>query len=154
MAQFRSALTISDFMSAGSLVACTAGVFTQLGKRQIQAGELLSLGYGQGAGQDTADGRIFVDIRDNSASPGAVVKGKLRLTAYTPQMRPLVILGEYRIETLNQNNNDRTKQLPFPESVYQLSEDKYLVMEFMPDSTATVGQSNSSCVIDITEVQA
>ena len=154
MAQFRSALTIADFMASGSTVSCTAGVYTILGKRQIQAGELLSLGYGQGAGQDTADGRIFVDIRDNSASPGVVIKGKARLTAYTPQMRPLVILGEYRIETLNQNSTDRTKQLAYPESVYQLSEDKYLVLEFMPDATSTVGANNSSAVVDITEVQA
>lgn len=154
MAQFRSALTISDFMSSGSTVACTAGVYTQLGKRQIQAGELLSLGFGNQSGQNDSQGRIFVDIRDNSASPGAVIKGKVRLTAYTPQMRPLVILGEYRIETLNANSGDRTKWLPLSESVYQLSEDKYLVLEFMPDATSTVGANNSSCVIDITEVQA
>jgi hypothetical protein len=41
MAQFRSALTTTDFM-AGT-VACTAGLFTRLGARTVQAGELLSL---------------------------------------------------------------------------------------------------------------
>lgn len=154
MAQFRSALTIADFMAAD--VACNPGVYNQLGKRQIMAGELLSLGFGQQSGQNDAAGRIFIDLKDNSASPGADVAGKVRLTAYTPQMRPLVILCEYRTDTLNANGSDRTKWLPLPESVYQLSEDKYLVLEFLPDSAAaiTVSHTNSKAVIDITEVQA
>lgn len=154
MAVFRSALTIADFMPTSD-TATVAGVYTQLGKRQIQAGELLSLGFGAQSDQAGAQGRIFVDIRDNSASPGVVVKGKLRLTAYTPQMRPLVILGEYRIETLNANATDRTKWLPLNESIYQISEDKFLVLEFMPDTgSPTISHTNSTAVIDITEVQA
>jgi hypothetical protein len=112
------------------------------------------LGFGQQQGQQDAQGRIFVDIRDNTVSPGAVVPGVVRLTAYTPQDRPLVILAEFRVETLNQNTSDRTKQLPFPESIYQLSEDKKLVIEFKPDATATVSNTNTKMVIDITEVQA
>lgn len=152
MAQFRSALTVNDFMSG--TVPCTQGIFTRLGARVIQAGELMSLGFGQESGQNNAQGRIFVDIRDNTASPGAVVPGVVRLTAYTPQDRPLVILAEFRVETLNQNSADRTKQLPFPESIYQLSEDKKLVVEFKPDATTTVSNTNTKMVIDITEVQA
>jgi hypothetical protein len=152
MAQFRSALTTSDFMTG--TVACTQGLFTRLGARTIQAGELLSLGFGTQSGQQDAQGRIFVDVRDNTASPGAIVPGVVRLTVYTPQDRPLVILAEFRVETLNQNSADRTKQLPFPESIYQLSEDKKLVIEFKPDATATVSNTNTKMVIDITEVQA
>ncbi|MDP4170145.1 MAG: hypothetical protein Q8906_06000 [Bacillota bacterium] len=152
MAQFRSALTTADFMTG--TVACTQGLFTRLGARVIQAGELLSLGFGNQSGQQDAQGRIFVDIRDNTASPGAVVPGVVRLTVYTPQDRPLVILAEFRVETLNQNSADRTKQLPFPESIYQLSEDKKLVIEFKPDATATISNANTKMVIDITEVQA
>lgn len=154
MAQFRSALTTSDFMSSGSTVACTAGLFTRLGARTIQAGELLSPGFGNQSGQQDAQGRIFIDLRDNGTTPGAQVAGKVRLTVYTPQDRPLVILYEFRTETLNQNNNDRTKLLSFPESLYQISEDKKLVLEFCPDSTVTVGATNTKMVIDITEVQA
>jgi hypothetical protein len=152
MAQFRSALTTTDFMSG--TVACTAGLFTRLGSRVIQAGELLSLGFGNQSDQAGAQGRIFVDVRDNTASPGAIVPGIVRLTVYTPQDRPLVILAEFRVETLNQNSSDRTKQLPFPESIYQISEDKKLVIEFKPDATATVSNTNTKMVIDITEVQA
>jgi hypothetical protein len=154
MSTFRSALTVNDFMSPAGTVACTGGIFTRIGARIIQAGELLSLGFGPQGGQNDSQGRIFVDMRDNSASPGAVVPGVVRLTAYTPQDRPLVILAEFRVETLNQNSADRTKQLPWPESIYQISEDKKLVLEFKPDATATIAQANTKMVIDITEVQA
>lgn len=152
MAQFRSALTTTDFMTG--TVVCTAGIFTRIGARTIQAGELLSLGFGQQSGQQDAQGRIFVDIRDNGTSPGVVAPGVVRLSAYTPQDRPLVILAEFRVETLNANTGDRTKQLPFPESIYQLSEDKKLVIEFKPDATVTVSNANTKMVVDITEVQA
>lgn len=152
MSTFRSALTVNDFMTG--TVTCNGGIFTRLGARIIQAGELMSLGYGSQGGQNDSQGRIFVDIRDNTASPGVVVPGIVRITAYTPQDRPLVILCEFRVETLNQNATDRTKQLPFPESIYQISEDKKLVVEFKPDSTATVSNLNTKMVIDITEVQA
>jgi hypothetical protein len=152
MVTFRSALITSDFMTG--TVSCTAGLFTRLGARTIQAGELMSLGYGSQSGQGDAQGRIFVDLRDNTASPGVQVAGTVRLTAYTPQDRPLVILAEFRTESLNQNNSDRTKLVPWPESIYQLSEDKKLVMEFKPDATVTVSNTNSKMVIDITEVQA
>lgn len=152
MAQFRSALTTTDFMTG--TVSCASGIFTRLGARTIQAGELLSLGFGSQSGQQDAQGRIFIDVRDNGTAPGAVVPGVVRISAYTPQDRPLVILSEFRVETLNQNTSDRTKQLPFPESIYQLSEDKKLVIEFKPDSTATVSDTNTKMVIDITEVQA
>ena len=146
MATFRSALVTSDFMTG--TVSCPSGLFTRLGARTIQAGELLSLGYGPQSGQQDAQGRIFVDIRDNTASPGAQVNGTVRLTAYTPQDRPLVILAEFRTEALNQNSADRTKLLPWPESIYQLSEDKKLVIEFKPDATATISNANTKMVID------
>lgn len=152
MSTFRSALITSDFMTG--TVTCPAGIFTRLGARVIQAGELLSLGYGSQSGQQDAQGRIFADVRDNGTAPGLQVNGTFRITAYTPQDRPLVILAEFRTEALNQNSADRTKLLPWPESIYQVSEDKKIVIEFKPDATATISNVNTKMVIDITEVQA
>lgn len=153
MAQFRSALTQNDLI-ASATVSCPAGQFTKLGERKIEAGEELSIGYGAQDGQESAQGRIFVDMRDNAASPGAVVDGVLRLQVYSPQNRPLVILGEYRTETLRTGSGDRTKQVPLAESAYLLTEDKKLVLEFMPDSVATIGKSNTKIIFDTTEVEA
>lgn len=149
---FRSALTANDLISAATVV-CAAGQYTQLGKRVIQAGELLSLGFGDESGQNAAQGRIFIDLKDSTTSPGVAVNGTVRLSAYTPQMRYLVNLGEWRTETLRAGTGDRTKQVPLNESMYQLSEDKILALEFLPDSAITLGKVNSSILIDTTEVQ-
>jgi hypothetical protein len=152
MATFRSALTQSDLISSAT-VSVVPGQFVQLGARTIQAGELLSCGYGDQSGQADAQGRIYALIKDNSGTP-ATLNGTLRLTVYTPQNRPLMILGEWRTETLSTGAGDRTKQVPFPESVYQLSEDKKLALEFNCDTTATVAKANSTILFDTTEVQA
>lgn len=150
--EFRSALTKNDLISGDIVVA--VGQYSILGKRTIQAGELLSIGFGQESGMDSAQGRIFIDIKNNAVSPGAVLDGTLRLSVYTPQMRYLVNLGEWRTETLRSGAGDRTKQIPLNESVYQLSEDKILCLEFLPDVAGTVGKNNSSVLLDTTEVQA
>lgn len=150
MAQFRSALTQNDLISAAT-VSCMAGQFTKLGERKIEAGEELSIGYGLHDGQESAQGRIFADLRDNAATPGAEVNGVFRLQVYTPQNRPMVILAEYRTETLRTGSGDRTKQVPLAESSYLLTEDKKLVLEFMPDETATIGKTNSKIIFDTTE---
>lgn len=153
MAQFRSAKTQNDLISATTVVA-TAGQYQWLGSYQIMSGELLSIGFGSQSGQNDAQGRFFCSIMDNTASPGVAINGTVRLTVYTPQKRPLMILGEWRTETLSTGSGDRTKQVPLPESIYQLSEDKYLALEFMPDATATVGKANTKIVVDTTEWQA
>lgn len=152
MATFRSALTQNDLISAAT-VAVTAGQYTILGKRTIQAGELLSIGFGDESGQNNAQGRVFMSIKDNAASPGADISGTLRLSVYTPQMRYLTNLGEWRTETVSTGTGDRTKMVPLPENIYQLSEDKILALEFNPDASGTVGKANSKILLDTTEVQ-
>lgn len=152
MGQFRSALTQNDLISSAT-VSCPAGQFTKLGERKIEAGEELSIGFGLQDGQENAQGRIFADLRDNAASPGAVVSGVFRLQVYSPQNRPMFILGEWRTETLSTGSGDRTKQVPLKEDQYLLTEDKKLVLEFMPDATVTIGKTNTKILLDTTEYE-
>lgn len=152
MGQFRSALTQNDLIT-NATTAVVAGQFNKLGERKIEAGEELSVGYGQQDGQESAQGRIFADIRDNAASPGAVVPGVFRLQVYSPQNRPMFILGEWRTETLSTGSGDRTKQVPLKEDQYLLTEDKKLVLEFMPDAAATIGKVNTKILLDTTEYE-
>jgi hypothetical protein len=144
--RFRSAFTKNELITADTV--CSAGIFTKLGEYKVQAGELCTIGYGEQSGQESAQGRIFLDLK---TSASAVVPGTVRLQAYSPQNRPLVILGEWRIEVLNQGSGDRTKQVPLAEAMYWLSEDKKLFLEFNPDSTATVAKAQSTVLIDTTE---
>ena len=147
---FRSALTQNDLI-ANATTSGIAGQYVKLGERKIEAGEALSIGFGQQSGQESAQGRIFIDVRDNAASPGAVINGTIRLQVYSPQNRPLVILGEWRTETLRTGSGDRTKQIPLPEDIYQLTEDKKLVLEYMADAAQTVGKTNTIVLLDTTE---
>jgi hypothetical protein len=147
---FRSALTQNDLVATAT-TAAIAGQYVKLGERKIEAGESLSIGFGSQSGQESAQGRIFIDIRDNGTSPGLVINGTVRLQVYSPQNRPLVILGEWRTETLRTGSGDRTKQIPLPEDIYSLTEDKKLVLEYMADAAQTVGKTNTIVLLDTTE---
>ena len=145
--RFRSALTSADLITSAT-TAVTAGQFVKLGEYKVQAGELITLGYGQESGQENAQGRIYVEIKNATVA----LKGTVRLQAYSPQNRPLVILGEWRTEVLSSGTGDRTKQVPLPEMMYWLSEDKKLVLEFNSDTTdAALTKSTSTILIDTTE---
>jgi len=144
--RFRSALTKNELIAVDT--ACSAGIFTKLGEYKVQAGELITIGFGEQSGQEAAQGRIFIDLK---VAAGTVIPGTVRLQAYSPQNRPLVILGEWRQEVLNQGAGDRTKQVPLPEQMYWLSEDKKLFLEFNPDATSTVAKTQSTVLIDTTE---
>jgi hypothetical protein len=144
--RFRSALTKNDLISADTVLV--AGQFVKLGERKIEAGELLAVGFGDESGQDNAQGRVFMDLK---TSASAVISGTVRLQVYSPQNRPLVILGEWRTETLSTGAGDRTKQIPFPEHTVWVSEDKKIVLEFNADAAATLAKAQSTILMDTTE---
>lgn len=143
---YRSAFIATDLISAAT-VACTAGQYNKLGEYQVQAGELVGLGFGEQSGQENATGRLYMLLQN--ATPAAV-NGTVRLQAYTPQNRPLEILAEFRTEAISQNATDRTKQMPLPFNNIFLSEDKKIFLEFNPDSTQTLTRANCTINMDIT----
>jgi hypothetical protein len=147
---YRSSMSVDDLISA-STVTCQAGVPTKLGEYRVQAGEMIALGYGEQSGLDNAVGRIFADIRDSGTAPGTAVKGKLRLSVFSPQDRPLQILSELDCDIVNDNETDRTKQTPFPFNKTFISEDKKLVLELIAKTTVTVGKTNSKLLFDTTQ---
>jgi hypothetical protein len=148
--QYRSSMTEEELIDTAT-VSVLAGQPVKLGEYVVSAGEMIMLGYETKSGLDDAVGRIFANIKDNSASPGVELKGKLRLSAYTPQGRPMRILAEFDTDIVNDNETDRTKQTPFPANGIFLSEDKKLVLEFISKTTATVGKTNSRILFDVTQ---
>jgi hypothetical protein len=149
MQTFRSAFTKAELISGD--VAVVTGQYNKLGEYKVEAGETITVGYGGQGGMDNAVGRIYGAIMNNAAAPGVEMKGKIRLSIHSPQNRPLKIITEFRTELLNTNASDRTKQTPLPEHVEVLTEDKKLVLEFLPDAGGTVGKANSSLIFDITQ---
>lgn len=144
--RYRSAFTAAQLVAADKAV--TAGEWARLGVYAVQAGEMISLGYGALSGMDNAVGRIYAKF---AASGGAEVTGKVRLTIYSPQDRPLKIMHEFRTEALNTSASDRTKQTPFAEGPEIITEDKKIVLEFLPDANATIAKAQSVLIMDITQ---
>jgi hypothetical protein len=145
---YRGAFTKTDLISAATKTT-VAGEYVRLGVYTVQAGEIISIGYGMLSGQDNAVGRIYMDLKDGSATPAAL-NGTVRLSAFSAQDRPQEILFEARTEAINNNGTDRTKQMPFPEHDLWLTEDKKLVLEFCCDTAATLTKANCTILMDIT----
>jgi hypothetical protein len=146
--QYRGAFTKAEMIKAAT-VALVRGEFIRVGEYNVQAGELISIGYGMLNGQESATGRIFLDLKDSTEVP-VQIDGTIRFVIVSPQDRPLEILAEYRSETLRTGTGDRTKQVPFAESDVWISEDKKLVMEVKADETATLSKANSTILFDVT----
>ncbi|QHA00531.1 hypothetical protein [Dehalobacter restrictus] len=149
METFRSAFTESDLID-GATVSVLAGQFVKLGEYQVQAGELVAVGYGAESGQESAQGRIYALLKDGEAVPG-IINGVVRVSIYSPQDRPIEILQEYRTETLNTSSTDRTKQVPLPLINAFVSEDKKIVLEMKADANATLTKANCDLIMDITK---
>lgn len=143
---FRSALTENELMDSAT-VDVLAGQFVKLGDRKVEAGELITIGFGMQSGQQNAQGRIFMDFNDDV---NAAVNGTARLSVYSPQNRPLKILGEWRSETLRSGETDRSLMIPLPENPTWISEDKKLVLEFEADANGIVSQANTDILMDTT----
>jgi hypothetical protein len=144
--RYRSAFTKNELISGD--IVLSAGQYNKLGQYVVQAGEQISIGYGSQGGMDNAVGRIYAML--NTSVP-AEIKGKLRLSIYSPQDRPMRIIWEMRTEALNTVATDRTKQTPLPESIELVTEDKKIVLEFLPDAAATLSKAQSTLFFDITQ---
>jgi hypothetical protein len=149
---FRSAFTKNDLV-AGTTVSVIAGQYIEVGSYTVPAGEMVSIGYGALSGQDTAEGRIFMELKDTTATP-VILDGTIRLLALSPQDRPLEVLAEFRTETLRYNSTDRTKMPPLAEHAVTLREDQQLCLQFKSDTTATLSKANSNLIMDCTKYVA
>jgi hypothetical protein len=147
---YRSAFNLASFMSANK--ALIAGQYNKLGEYEVKAGETITLGYGPNGTMSDAVGRIYGAIMDTAAAP-VELKGKIRLSIHSPQDRPLKIVDEFRTEALNTSSSDRTKQTPYPEHIEVVTEDKKIVLEFLPDAigTGTLNYAASALLFDITQ---
>jgi hypothetical protein len=146
--KYSTTLTQADLMD-NDTIAVLAGIPIKLGEYQVQAGEEIAIGFGPFAGQESAIGRIYAEIMDDTAT-AAEEPGMLRLSVWDPQNRPLIVLGEWRTETLSSGASDRSLRIPLPESNINLTEDQKLVLEFISDASDTVVKASSTIAVDCT----
>jgi hypothetical protein len=143
------------FSSAGTL-AVQAGKEYRLMEFKVEAGINYSFGEGFGTNYEDAIGRIFMDIRDNTAAPGAQVSGMVRLLWLKPSKKQGAIIREYHTSKLSSGETDARQQCPFPLQDQNgnwsplVSEDKYLAIEFIPDNDVTLSYANSKGNMSVT----
>jgi hypothetical protein len=144
---YPSSFTQDEMINAAT-VSVLKDVPTKLGEYKVQAGEVIGMGYGDSAELHNAVGRIFASLKTDAS---ADVKGKLRFSIYSPQNRPMQILGEYDLDIINDNETDRTKQRPLPFNKIFITEDKKLVCELISKTDVTVSKANSKMLFDVTQ---
>lgn len=152
MGKYRSAFTNAELFKA-ALVPVTAGESIWLGSYQVPVGEEVKLGWGASSGQGEAEGRIYIDLKDDQVVP-ADVDGTLRLSLYTPLNKLIEYVDEFRTETLRTGTGDRTKQVPYAERRYRVTPFKKIVLEFTPDASVNVSKANSTIVFDVGRIQS
>jgi hypothetical protein len=145
--QYRSSMSEQELITSAT-VSVLANQPVKLGEYKVQAGEMIMLGYETKSGLDDAVGRFYASIKSDTS---VELKGKLRLSVFSPQDRPIQILSEFDTDIVNDNPSDRTKQTPFPANGIFLSEDKKLVLEFISRTNATVSKANSVMLFDTTQ---
>lgn len=145
----RATLSTGDLIAAD--VAVSATQFTEIGRRTIPAGIGEALGYSSLEGQDSAAGRLFADVRDNTAAPGVVLNGVLRLDIHDPEDHVVRTLWEGRTEKLRATAADPGTHLPLPLIGDGIGESWSLVAKFRADAAgSTMGKTNTTLLVDIT----
>lgn len=149
---FRTTLGTGDFMAAD--VLCAVGQYVELGRNTVQAGVALALGYGSMEGQDSANGRLYLDVRNNGVAPGVIANGKVRIDIHNAQDRVIATIFEGRTERLRTSGTDPRQQLPFPWINAVNTEDVSFVFKFRADAAVTVSKTNTILSMDATIYEA
>jgi hypothetical protein len=149
---FRTTLNKGSLMS-GDVVA-SATQYVELGRFTVQAGVALAVGFGAMEGQDSAAGRVYIDLKDTTAAPGAAVNGQLRIDIHNAQDRVQSTIWEARTESVRSSASDRTQQLPMPWINAVATEDVAFVFKFKSDTAVTVSKTNSTILMDGTSYEA
>lgn len=149
---YRSTLNTRDIIAADE-TQLVKDTYVKIGQIVISADERIGMGYGAADNQETANGRIFCDLKDMSNQP---IVGMFRIEQESSQDMPIgvqPIVIDVDCNTINQGAGNRTEQIAFPFGNTLLSKDKKYV--FYIKSTAAgaapkLSRSNSNCLIDIT----
>lgn len=143
---YKTTLTQMDFVGAAT-VATTAAKWVEIGRVTIPAGTAYALGFGEQNGQDSAQGRLYMDTKDSTP---AVEAGMIRFEIRDPQDRPVKTVFESRTESVTTSATDRTQQLPFAERSEMIGEDFAIIFQFKGDASDLINKANSKFLIDTT----
>ncbi len=144
---YHDVMRLSNFTDIAATTACTQNKPQFIGSYKVPAGQGLELGFGPYASLDTAVGRIFMDAND---STDVDMNGKLRISIWDEEDRPVRILGNFDLAALRQSAvNLRT---PLAESGAIITQDKKLVLELIAyDAGKSFKLATSDLMMSVTK---
>lgn len=144
---FPTTLGRADLFPAATL-AVVAGVPTRLGRFPVPLGQIYGYGRGPNLGQTETEGRILVDLRDNTASPGAAVQGVIRLVALNQLDQEAHVYYELRSEQARLGASVLTDRMILPAYEPLIGEGFSLALVVIPDTSVTLGSANTIIAVD------
>jgi hypothetical protein len=151
MARYTTTFNKAKFFSA-DVANLAVGAIKKIGEYKVQAGEILTIGEGKYDTFPDALGRIYGKLMDTNATTPAEITGLLRFSIHSPQGRPLKTMFEMHTSKLNTSAGDRRLQTPLSERIEELTEDKKLVIELIPETigNGTLDYETSVLLLDVT----
>jgi len=142
---FPKTLTKEDFGITGS-ISVKSGVWNKIGEFRVPPQQAYRWGYGT-PNLPYNQGYMYVFLK---TSDGSEIKGKVRLVVSDANELNKVVVFEEREEVLHAAEADITKQKALPEQGPIAREDDKLIIEFMPDSDATINGSQTEVRLPVT----
>lgn len=144
MVEFKKTATKNDF-DIDSTVSCTAGKYTEIANMQVPAQQLRF--WGNGGIINGVDDRGVLKMDLNTSAP-ALIPGTVRLVVADANKVVRNFVQEIRTEDLDSTVGTYTRLAKY--SSVGAKEDSYLLVEFNPDSTATISKADSTISAPIT----
>ncbi len=138
-------LKTGDFAVAD--VVLTQLQWTKFGEYVCTAGEVVGVGRGKLTSMIDSIGRMFVNF--NSAADTPITGLKMRIVYETAQDQPITVIGEYDVDILSLQANNRSAWYPFPDVGMGVSEDKKIcIYVWTASAGVTIDVSESTMYID------
>lgn len=138
-------------------VNAVAGSMVDLGVYIVPAGIGVSIGYGSEEAQNTATGRIKIDLRKTGAAPGVVINGLIRIEVRNARGNPIDgqgIIFEARTEELRTDSIEVSNRVVLAKHEIIARPDRQYALQFRADVTGVVSSANSSILINTTNFDA
>lgn len=143
---FKNTLTAAPMLPAVD-VPCPVGVFSEIGRYTLSAGEALQPGFGGLVGLEAAPGRIYINLTMTGGE-----EGNIRVDLHDERDYVIGTVYEGRTEDLVLGAADRSLRKPFPAVNHLIGPDQALVVKLMPDDTDVVEVATTAWLIDVTSM--
>lgn len=129
-------------------VSLRAGVYTEVARLTVLAGEAIGPGYGRDRGAEATHGRIYMSLVDSEGDP---IEGDVRIRLLRPDDTEIAVVWADRTEDLRQGATDTRARRAFPFLGRMITENYKLVIDVKADSSATLDAGSCELLMSATK---